>query len=401
MNKTGAQNIEIGFDSPKKNKVGLYVKLLGLYFICLVLGALNIGAIGSLLKIIALLPIFVWLFNSHSTNYCNITKRTLFFVIWCVLSVIWSIDFMESVSRSITQITFLIMIISSASYKYTEVEIDYLKKCLVWSSRITAIVTLLFAQHLYGRIFLKGIIREDPNYLCAYFMFAIAYSFQRIIICNELKNKIASGCELIIYIYIILATGSRGGLLAVISMCSIIILLKNREEEKKYLWKRLVIIIFLFGGYYFTIGYLDSSTISRFSLEAIKESNGTGRYDLWSDALNAFGNSNLLRKIFGYGTGSTIEITYLFPFRDHNVIHNIFIENLIEIGITGLIIYIYHVITFWIDSIRIKDVYIFSILVGMLVLSLSTSIYAFKPYWNIMIFTTCVYVYKKIHQMKH
>ena len=96
-------------------------------------------------------------------------------------------------------------------------------------------------------------------------------------------------------------------------------------------------------GYLYIISAIDSDTASRYTLEAISESDGTGRYELWADAINAFNCSSFFRKICGYGTGAIRDVTYLFYFHRHNVMHNMFVENLIEIGVIGLLFYLIHI----------------------------------------------------------
>ena len=138
------------------------------------------------------------------------------------------------------------------------------------------------------------------------------------------------------------------------------------------------------------LSFLPEDIAVRFSASAIIESNGTGRYELWEDAINAFKHFSFPRQLVGYGTGTAINITYLFPFHRHNVMHNSFVENFIEIGYVGLIVYIIYIGSFVYSSIRNKDLYSLAVIVGMIVMSFSTSLYTFKPYWNIMIFVLCV-----------
>ncbi len=70
--------------------------------------------------------------------------------------------------------------------------------------------------------------------------------------------------------------------------------------------------------------------------------------------------------------------------------HNMFIENLIETGLIGLILYSVYIFSFWNSAKKSGDVFAAAVMAGMIVMSLSVSIYAFKPYWNIMIYILCV-----------
>lgn len=376
---------------PKYGKIGQYTFWLGIYFLTLIVGALRIGTFGSLLKILAFIPILIWITKNHSFKKSNLIRATVPFAFWCFMSIIWSINFSASFERGKTQILFLIMLLSADGYAFNEEEIDYLKNCLVWSSRITAILALLSADFVDGRMYLNGIVQEDPNYLCAYFLFAIVSNVYLIMNKDiDRIRKFVGAVELLVYAYILLGTGSRGGMFATITSIAVIILTyKDKSGVASGLIKKIAIILMLYLAYYFASMFLDADIMQRFTAEAISKSNGTGRYDLWKDAINAFNNSTFFRQLVGYGTATVRDITYLFPFSRHNVVHNIFVENLIEIGSIGVVFYVLHIGVFLYVVIKNKYRYALPILAGMIVLSLSTSLYAFKPYWNILLFILC------------
>ena len=172
--------------------IRLYSRWLGIYFLCLILGAINIPAIGSVLRIIAFVPIIICLLSKPSLDFKRKYVGVMGYLLWCSLTIVWSINIGTSVGRSTTQITFIVFLFSSLSYSYNEQEINYLKKCLIWSSRITAIVVLSSATYAYGRMFLTGLVNEDANYLTAYFFFGIVYSLLNLINCQDFKFRVIS-----------------------------------------------------------------------------------------------------------------------------------------------------------------------------------------------------------------
>ena len=364
---------------------------LGIYFACLVVGALAIGPFGSALRMITFIPILIWVVKKHKIILSKGLVGALPFIFWCAFTILWSIDIGSSINRAISHIMFAAVLMAASGYVYTEKEISYLKKMLVWSSRITAIVTLSMGSYVSGRLWLSGVISEDPNYLCAYFIFGAVYCLSVVLSQCNVKKKCMAIFELLVYIYIIFATGSRGGLFAV-SAALIVDLLTYGDEHslKSAVYKRrLFASLFIIVMVIFVTELLPQNIASRFTLEAIRSSKGTGRFELWQDAFNAYENSNFLRKGVGYGTGTARLITYLFPFHRHNVFHNVFVENLLEIGIIGLCLYCLHIVTFVFMALKHRDSFQFSVIMGLIVMSLSTSIYTFKPYWNIMIFILC------------
>lgn len=373
--------------------IGAFTKWLGIYFLCLPLGAMNIGSIGSALRILALVPVFIWVVNLHRVRLNYIIANSLAFVVVCCLSTLWSINSEISISRSISHLTFFLMLMAASGYIYSKEEIEYLKSCLIWSSRATAFIALAFGGFLQGRLYLNGLISEDPNYLCAYFIFAVVLDITVLLSVESTKGKkFLSVCELLIYIYIIFATGSRGGLFAV-AAASVVVLFFYSEKNGAIgltLIKKILICCGIGISLFCVLSFMPEDIAVRFAASSIRGSNGTGRYELWGDAINAFKSFSFPRQLVGYGTGSARDITYIFPFHRHNVIHNIFIENLIEIGCIGLFSYFMYIGSFICSSIKKRDLYSFAVICGMIVMSFSTSLYTFKPYWNIMLFILCI-----------
>lgn len=384
-------------------KRSLFVRWLGLYFACLILGAMNIGAFGSMLKVLAAIPVGIWLLQRHRIAYNRLLLWAACFVFCCGASYVWSIVPAESLSRIGTQILYLCMLAAASGYSYSSDDLAFLKSCLIWSSRFTAIIVLLSSSYLEGRIYLNGIVREDPNYLCAYFLFGIAEALDTALDSKILKKRLIAAVELIVYVYIVIGSGSRGGLLAVLMCASIVFFLYgNGKQQVKTIAKKIAVIIAVCGVVLVASAFISGDILQRFSLETLRESNGTGRFDLWQDALSAFSNSGLLRQLFGYGTASARTITWLFPFRRHNVFHNIFVEVLLELGVIGLIAYVLHIFSMVSFTLKRKEHFAFSIVMGMIILSLSTSIFAFKPYWNIAMYIFCIRnEVKPIHETEH
>lgn len=66
--------------------------------------------------------------------------------------------------------------------------------------------------------------------------------------------------------------------------------------------------------------------------------------------------------------------------------HNMFLETLVELGAMGLVFYCFAIGKFVKRASEFRDKFSFAVIVCMVVMSLSTSIYTFKPYFNIMLF---------------
>ena len=374
-----------------KGKIGFYVRWLGIYFFFLIVTGLGIGAAGSLLRMFAAVPIGIWLFTCHKFETNKMVVTTFLFILCCFATLFWSIDLNQTISRVSSHLMFFILLISTFGYSYSNEEIGYLKKMLINSSRLSALVLLATGTYGEGRLMLSGIITEDANYLCAYFMFGVTNAVDTILsVDKKISKKLLSAAEILVYIYMIFSTGSRGGMFAVAAVIiADIFIFRGDNSSRGTLVRKIVISVLILAFAYFATSLLPQNVAERFTVQAIKESDGTGRYGLWECAVNAFKNSTTFRQVFGYGSGSIRSVTYLFPFTRHNVLHNVFLENILEIGVIGTISYLIHIGSFWTSAVQKKNSFCIAILVGMLVMSFSTSIYTFKPYWNIMLFTVC------------
>lgn len=363
----------------------LYINFLIFYMLSLPLNAMRLGSFGSALKIIAVFPIIVALISGRGFVFPKPLSRQFIFIAFATLSICWTVSFDESLGRVISYIQLFVLLLSGSFFIYTKTEIKKIKKALVWSSRFTAIVILVFAEYYRGRLRLMGIINEDPNYICAYLAFGVIAALQIITEQPERKKKIFAIAELLIYTYIILATGSRGGLIAVLAGV-IIYFMVYGDNPSKHLVKKIVLMTILATALITMIDYLPETLRMRFTINNVIADGGSGRTELWGNAWHLYSNAPLFRQIIGYGTASVIYCFQYFNYSEVNVVHNIFLETLVELGVIGLVVYLAAVCSFVKKALNNKDKFSFAVIFCMVIMSLSTSIYTFKPYFNIMMY---------------
>lgn len=184
--------------------------------------------------------------------------------------------------------------------------------------------------------------------------------------------------------------GSRGALGMFIAMLFTFIISGNFKKKKK-ISIIIGIIIIGFAGMTYLINFLPQTVTNRMTLEAIRESRGSGRYNIWSLALEKFLDSSFLRICFGYGFNSFSDIV---NYGSHGgfqnlMAHNMVIQTMIEGGLFGLIL----LFLMWDSQFKMalakRDIVMQIALVGLLIASLSidmqvTRIFGFILTFNLM-----------------
>lgn len=277
-----------------------------------------------------------------------------------------------------------LLLLSSCVFVFSSDEILTIKKVLRWSSRISGIICLVFGSYHNGRLILTGRIQEDPNYFCMYLSFGVIACICDITSKKTIKKKIIDAVELLFYFSIALLTGSRGGLIALLLGALIYLIFSG---DKTFDTKKIIAICAMIIALYVGMTFLSDSMVDRFSVESVLESKGTHRFEIWEEAFDLYGRSNIFRKLFGYGIQgvTTAFANFGYSFAGY-VMHNMFVETLLELGVFGLITYCIMVLSFCLHALKMKDKFAFGVISMMVIMSMSTSISTFKPYFNIMMF---------------
>ena len=370
-----------------------YIFFLCVYFICLPLGAMNIGVFGSALKLLSIIPIGLALLNIKSFKTSRPLNWYFIYLLIVFFSLLISNNKSDSISKAISIFQLFLLMATTGCFRYSENDILTIKNVLKWSSRISVVVVLIFGTYKAGRLWLSNnIINEDPNYFCMYLSFGCICALQCLMKRSSLKIKIFSVLELFIYLMVALLTGSRGGLIAlVIGIITFIVFASKKNMRMKNILYIAIVLLLLYIG----MGLISDTLADRFTIQSIVESGGTHRTDLWLQGWDLFINGSIFRKLFGYGIATTMYNFKLGGYTFVNVMHNMFIESLVELGIIGFIVYTIMVFTFLKYAYKNNEKFAFAVMVCMIAMSLSTSISSFKPYINIMMFILCTNIFSK------
>lgn len=369
----------------------LYISSLALYVVCVPFGTINMGSFGSLLKMLALPPLLFCIPKCRSVMRNHLVGINFIFCMWILLSSVWSINTASTISRSITQFELLAVVASSCFYgnELTGHDKIIIKKSLLWSSRLTVILLFTTGALYEGRLTFSGILNEDPNYLCMYFSFGFVCAGEYLLKKNMAKKRrFISVIEMGIYTYAVLLTGSRGGLLALLAcfISVVIFQIDSQTNRLTELIKRSLFVLLCAVLFFLLLSTLSEQILSRYSIANVLANGGTGRTRIWKNGLDMFENSWIIRQLIGYGSATVMRAFTIKGYTQPSVMHNIYLEVLVELGMAGAILYIIMIVAFLICSFKFEDKFSFCIMLGFIVMSMSTSLYAFKPYVNILMF---------------
>ena len=266
-------------------------------------------------------------------------------------------------------------LIYQVDFKYNEKQ--FLVKCFCNMSFICVILALFFRYDFEGRltICVNGMYPEDPNQFCGYFIPGILSSLYYLF-----KNKKGTLLNILLigtYMYFAFLTGSRGGLIAIAfgGLVALFIVDEKNSVIKK-VGKLLLILAVALIVTYLIVKILPDNIIARYSISDVTETGGTGRLDIWKFYFNYYSNSELFRKVMGNGAATNGYI--------YRVAHNMWIDALLETGVFGLVLYL--IITTECLKLYYKNNrMIFAIYVAYIALSMSLSLFAYKPIWVIFI----------------
>ena len=128
------------------------------------------------------------------------------------------------------------------------------------------------------------------------------------------------------------------------------------------------------------INRLDPTISQRFNVEDVTKSGGSGRTGIWDKDIELYSNSSVNRKIFVQGAGSLTSLT-------GRVAHNTWIEALVELGLLGLVLFSLLMASIARQLYASRQILLFSIFISYIGLTVSLSLFSYKPIWAVMILT--------------
>lgn len=353
---------------------------LTVYFLLLPFSQVAIIPGISVLRVISILPFMASIAKIRQGVHAKFFREYWFMALMCVWAICSSFLSISSQPYGfVSLVSNILFIFYFSLFRYSQREYEMLCKAdllSAWIASFSIIFGFLSGGYLNsGRgtmVFLGQ--QVDPNFSCGYLIYAIA-TYTVLFLNSKKKKYILLALALVC---ISLITGSRGGLMGTAGTFAIVFLLYflKKKDMKAFLKLFGVFLLFCIVFYSF-VGFLPESIGSRFSIESVVNSRGTGRVNIWIELISDFFNSNWHRMLFGNGLGASIYLSSTGHFA-----HNSWLEYLLSFGILGFCIYTAFYVYVFFSSYKKGRIEIACSLAGYYILQLSLSAYTFRPLFN-------------------
>ena len=366
----------------EKNNISMHCILASLYFLMLPL-TISVNSAGASLLKIATIPISIY-FVVSLLFYKKDFQINIVHIVLCIYTVLTVFTmFVNPTSDNLDYVigyflnAALFLCISIVEYNENELKIlEYVQIALIV---IITAITFYNDATVHDRTTLSIFGQEcDPNYYVGFFIFPLTVTMKKI--CTS-KYRLLYTAIAFLAMYAIFLSGSRGGLLSIlVTITAFAVIYPEKGINKIMILVCMMLSVFVL--WLVIKPFLPDTVINRMSVEAVVETGGTNRTEIWASMLNEIKNSSR-DFIFGRGIGvrhpMTFSGTKAFVFA-----HNHMIQALYDQGIVGVIAFVMVVFSCCIRCIEKRKCVAIALL-GMMALSLSLSYNpSIKFFWNMI-----------------
>lgn len=366
----------------ENKKIGPHCMLACLYFLLLPTTIAVNSAGNSILKL-ATVPIglffLVTMFLSNRKLQINGVHLALLVYTFSAVSML----FIDASSVSIDNATGYVL--NAAIYicisviPYNKDELDLMEKVQIVLLIILDVLTLSSNGTYANRTTLMIMGQtSDPNYFVGFFVFPLTVALKQL---ASGKHPLPYLLLIAVSLYSVFLSGSRGGFLAIaVTIAGFALIYPTGFKKRMVFFVSGLSLVLILWTVFKPI--LPENIVERMSVEAVVETGGTGRMDIWKSMIREivdqpekllFGRGlNAMHKIFIFGTWTGV------------VAHNQVIQMAYNQGLVGLISFLVLTgISFFRCLKRRKIVSI--AIIGMMALSVSLSFnQTTRTFWNLI-----------------
>ena len=366
-----------------KKMYPISVRCLFAWLVLMPFSFVPVGNLGSVLKVFTIGIIAYYFIKGGRLKYRNSAMLYTWFlyVTYYAISIIWSVNLSAALTYVIGYIQFFVLAFLFSSEIVDNEDIRHLENAWIFIAIFCIIIFMTGsgkAINISDRstMYMLGEY-TDPNEFGGYFCIPVTFMCRRLF-----SEKGRKGFMYLILIilstYIVLKTGSRGALLALI----ISVMITMRQAIKMSFKNTIFVIIITIVSYFiilnFVLPLISESVLNRLTLETLKSDGGSERNFIWTESIKHFYKDSLFRQVFGLG---------IFGGTFYNVtMHNQLLQNLIDGGFIGFILYCVLILLGFINTYKHYNSFVPGY-IGMMSLSMTlTMTSSYKPFWTLMIF---------------
>ena len=270
------------------------------------------------------------------------TKKDLLFLTLFILIILLSTFFglKTNWNTALIQIFLVVCFINISSIESKKEE-EYIFKTITYSGLMIGILTIIQllqgnAYFQYNRLSYNGNIRQLANAITI----PIYYSFTKIITLNDIiikkpgNKKIMNIIIFSVLIALLMLSGSRGNILAlIITMLYLIIKIMKKRNIKTYFSILLILIL----------AFLVLSNLNLDFSVLLNSTTAEERTKIWTYYFNEVFNYGPLRAVFGFGPGLLKRVATESIFQNYYA-HSTIFDYFFTFGLSGLVIIGYMII---------------------------------------------------------
>lgn len=382
----------MGAESALKEKIRLPMILFCFYILAVPLTIIPMPGGISLLKVVTIADVAIMIpllfIGDNEIRLNSVHLIWMLYMIYSISTMFWlrnesAID----TFRGLTEVTALAMLVSMRVYNSREKRI--INNVWLMVGAIMVLLMLFSSNVLEDGDNRETIVlfgsSEDPNQLTGYFILPVAVCLERIVEAKESnKLRLFYIFFILVIMYFVLKTGSRGGLIAILGTVFMYTVISVKGIKNKLI--TIFVVLFIVVVFWvFIMPFLPETVLERFNLTRIIEDRASNRFDIWQTLITDL-LSNINGFIFGKGFSATA-VPLSEAGISNNVAHNHIIQLYYDQGLMGGTIFMAFLLAGFIRTYRTNRI-IAVALFGMIILGMGLTMYPYyKPFWNVLTMT--------------
>ena len=353
----------------QNNKYNVLNYAIAIFFLASPIESIALFEGFSIAKLSAIIVLFGWATQGFKTAKSIMVRGFIFLAIYASLSIIWSIDRLNTTNQVLMFLwpSIIVAIAMNYSIRYNKDIYLYLTSYII-GCLIATVNTLMFRDQALAVAEIAGQERltafgQDQNTLAFLLCVGSTICLDFFRKSNKVLLKYLCLTLIVSFVLVILSTGSRTGLILTAFVFCLYFL---SSGSFKNFMLMILLVILLFPVIY---NYIPETIWDRFmeTSELMESGNFSDRGNIWEAGLSALSNENFVLGV-GYSNFSTMLRNH---FGWQMASHNTYLSYVSDLGIIGFllflrILYVMFKIIRKIFAID-KDIYVFAYIIPFFV----------------------------------